>query len=354
LLFRRRKSNKVNYVPAYPEILYTYRQERVILSMHLRTLSLSCREALIAFAATTAFMLVSSPPALADQFLDDVARIDRALKKNPMGVPQAALLSCEGRRDSAIRLYEAGELVRANRSLQFCWRALGISQAAETKAVVVDAPPTMEELQARAAREVEQALLLTPNVENGLQIYRECAACHTPEGWGLASGSVPQLAGQHRKVVIKQLADIRAGHRDNVLMVPYATVEVIGGPQAVADVAGYVGTLEINVENGKGPGKDLEFGESLYQENCARCHGPTGAGDDDAVIPRIQAQHYNYLVRQFEAIRDGERCNADPEMISQIQAFEDRETNAVLDYVSRLEPPEDLQAPPDWKNPDFR
>ena len=45
-------------------------------------------------------------------------------------------------------------------------------------------------------------MLLTPNVANGLEIYRDCASCHKPEGWGLASGTVPQIAGQHHKVVI--------------------------------------------------------------------------------------------------------------------------------------------------------
>jgi hypothetical protein len=40
-------------------------------------------------------------------------------------------------------------------------------------------------------------------------------------------------------------------------------------------------------------------------------------------------------------------------MVAQIQNFEDREIQAALDYISRLEPPEDLQAPPGWSNPDF-
>ncbi len=123
--------------------------------------------------------------------------------------------------------------------------------------------------------------------------------------------------------------------------------------QAVADVAGYIDTLEIGVDNGKGPGRDLELGERLYRENCARCHGATGEGDADSFVPRVQAQHYNYLVTQFQWIREGKRRNANAEMVAQIQGFNELETQAVLDYVSRLEPPSELQAPPDWQNPDF-
>jgi len=169
----------------------------------------------------------------------------------------------------------------------------------------------------------------------------------------MQSGIVPQIAGQHRDVLIKQLADIRAGQRSNRLMVPYASVEAIGGPQAIADVAGYIDTLEISTANGRGPGKDLALGEKLYRENCVGCHGASGEGDNERRIPRIQAQHFNYLVTQFEEIRDGKRRNADPQMVAQIEGFADREIEAVMDYVSRLEPPPELVAPLDWRNPDF-
>jgi cytochrome c553 len=196
-------------------------------------------------------------------------------------------------------------------------------------------------------------LALTPNIEKGLEIYRSCALCHMPEGWGLPGGTVPQIAGQHRTVLIKQLADIRAGNRDSVVMLPYATVEAIGGAQAVADVAGYIDTLEISVENGKGPGRELELGQRIYGENCARCHGATGEGNADESVPRIQAQHYNYLLREFRSIQEGRRKNANAEMVKRIHDVTEPQSLAVLDYVSRLEPPEEMQAPPGWRNPDF-
>jgi len=280
-----------------------------------------------------------------------LARVDAALLKNPSHVLEVARDSCVARRDIAVRLYNAGQYARAERSLRYCFDVLRITE----KPRVVEKPkgPTPEEIQARAARELEEALALTPNVAHGLEIYRSCAGCHLPEGWGLSNGSVPQIAGQHHNVVIKQLADIRAGNRDAFLMLPYASLESIGGTQAVADVAGYIDTLEISVENGKGPGTDLALGEKLYHENCVRCHGEAGAGDGAKFIPRIQAQHYRYLVRQLEWIRDAKRRNANPEMTAQIHDFGERETRAVADYVSRLEPPVDLQAPPGWQNPDF-
>jgi cytochrome c553 len=302
-------------------------------------------------AAAAALALTHSASA---NFEEDLARIDTALKTNPSKVLVQAQQSCMSRRRFAIKLFNNGQEVRAARSLKSCFQLLQISAAApkkkKKKKIVA---PTQAELQAKATREIEQALSLEPDVARGLEIYRECAACHMPEGWGLSNGSVPQIAAQHRSVVIKQLADIRAGNRDNVLMAPYSSAERIGGAQAVADVAGYIDTLEVDVTTGKGSGDDLALGKRLYQENCARCHGPTGEGDSSRFVPRIHAQHFNYLERQFEWIRSGKRRNANPEMVAQIQGFGEREARAVLDYVSRLEPPAEIQAPPGWKNPDF-
>jgi cytochrome c553 len=302
--------------------------------------------------AAASLLSLGAASAFANDFEEKLARVDEALKKNPERVSHHALNSCLRQRNHALRLFDSNQTARAERSLKYCFQVLEISEQGPRRGKE-GAGPSMAEVQAKASREVEQALGLTPNIQRGLEIYRGCADCHKPEGWGMSSGLVPQLAGQRRTVVIKQLADIRAGNRESVLMAPYASVEVIGGAQAVADVAGYIDTLEISTAGGKGAGDDLELGERLYRENCARCHGATGEGDVDAFVPRIQAQHFNYLVRQFQWIRDGKRRNANAEMKAQIDSFEERDTHAVLDYVSRLEPPPELQAPPGWKNPDF-
>jgi cytochrome c553 len=193
--------------------------------------------------------------------------------------------------------------------------------------------PEMEAIQ-----EIEAALALTPDLTNGERIYETCATCHQADGSGIRDGSVPQLAGQHRSVVIKQLADIRAGNRDNPTMFPFAYSARIGGAQAIADVSGYIETLEMSGSTGKGSGDNLALGEQVFVRECVQCHGPRGEGEGGRYIPRIQAQHYAYLERQLEWIRDGRRRNADSTMAEQIRTLSGAETSAVLDYVSRLEP----------------
>ncbi|MDX2477053.1 MAG: cytochrome C, partial [Gammaproteobacteria bacterium] len=80
--------------------------------------------------------------------------------------------------------------------------------------------------------ERDVALGLTPDLENGVDVYEVCAACHLTEGWGTKEGTFPQLAGQLKGVLIKQLADIREGNRDNPTMYPFALPESIGDVQA--------------------------------------------------------------------------------------------------------------------------
>jgi len=203
--------------------------------------------------------------------------------------------------------------------------------------------------------EKDEAMGLKGDPERGRDVYEVCSACHMPEGWGLPDGTFPQLAGQHHNVLVKQLADIRALNRDNPTMYPFALPSQIGGPQSLADVVAYMAKLPMTPANGVGPGTDLEHGKKLYEDNCTRCHGANGEGNDEKFYPRIHGQHFNYIVRQFREIKEGKRRNANPDMVKQVKEFSERDLIAVCDYTSRIKPPAELVAKSaDWKNPDFK
>ena len=208
-----------------------------------------------------------------------------------------------------------------------------------------------------AGGEKDLAMTLEPDLENGLDVYEVCSACHLPEGWGGKDGTFPMLAGQHRNVLIKQMADIRAGNRDNPTMYPFALPRAIGNEQALADVTAYIAKLPMNPDNGKGEWAEgtpeFEKGKKLYDDNCTRCHGANGEGDAEKYYPKIQGQHYNYMLRQFEWIRDGKRRNANPDMVEQIANFSDKDMEMVVNYTSRLKVPKEDLGPLGWENPDF-
>ncbi len=205
----------------------------------------------------------------------------------------------------------------------------------------------------RLDSESESVLQRVPDRANGRAVYQACSICHMPEGWGTPNGAYPQIAGQHRSVLIKQLTDIRSGNRDNPSMYPFTLPEELGGTQAIADVASYIENLGMTRATSKGSGDDLLRGERLYVAYCRECHGERGEGDADRVYPRIQGQHYPYLLRQMAWIKTGKRRNANLRMESVIRLLNEQDLQSVADYISRMLPDEDKRSTGDWSNRDY-
>ncbi len=183
-----------------------------------------------------------------------------------------------------------------------------------------------------------EALHKKGDVKNGKEVYEVCGACHLPSGAGRPDGTFPQLAGQHSTVLIKQMADLRAGLRDNPTMYPFAVTLV--DPQELADAAAYINSLCIPADHGKYDGADaavqIAKGKELYEKECLECHGKTGEGNKDKFYPVIAGQHYKYLLRQMTEIRDGKRRNANPDMVKIIKKYDNQQLVAISAYQSSL------------------
>jgi cytochrome c553 len=189
--------------------------------------------------------------------------------------------------------------------------------------------------------EAVPALALDGRVGDGERAFEMCSHCHLPSAAGRPDGSVPQIAGQHTSVLIKQMSDIREGRRENPIMYPFARTVI--SPQKLADLAAYIETLPIPRQNGKGPGTSLELGRTLYERDCGGCHMPDGRGSARTFVPVLAGQHYEYLLRQIRDLATEWRHNAHPEMNMPISSYTQDEIVAVADYVSRLEWPERQQ-----------
>ncbi len=204
-----------------------------------------------------------------------------------------------------------------------------------------EAPPTA---QARAperpgpASDVIAALALDGDRERGASAYASCGVCHGADGHGRADGTFPQLAGQHRSVLIKQLVDIREGRRHNPVMAPYA--EALIDAQEIADVARYIESLEAPRPE---VGEPDPGGEALYARDCQACHGASGEGNAASFVPRLAGQHEAYLLRQIQTIAGGRRSNAHPAMRTLVADYLDAELRAVVRYAARMRGPDPVR-----------
>ena len=198
-----------------------------------------------------------------------------------------------------------------------------------------------------------EALHKKGDAKAGRDAYEICGACHLPSGAGRPDGTFPQLAGQHTTVLIKQMADIRAGLRDNPTMYPFAIT--LTDPQELADTAAYISGLCIPPDHGKYDSKpgdaaagwkapadaaqQLAQGKDLYEKECKTCHGANGQGDKEKFYPVIAGQHYKYLLRQMTEIRDGKRRNANPDMVKIIKKYDDQQLVAISAYQASMTMP---------------
>ena len=181
---------------------------------------------------------------------------------------------------------------------------------------------------------VAKLLKQEPDLTKGEEAYKGCRGCHKADGSGKADKGYPQLAGQHVSVLIKQMVDVRAGHRENSKMHPFIEEEEVSR-EDLANIAAYLHSLPVP-ETLKGDGTMLEHGEKLFKRDCTECHGDKGEGNAKKFFPNLAIQHYLYLYQETQAIRDHQRGNANTHTIKILQPYSDADLAAVSDYISRL------------------
>ena len=187
---------------------------------------------------------------------------------------------------------------------------------------------------------VQTALDLDGNATNGGATYRaQCAACHGPQAHGDAARGIPNLAGQRRAYIIKQLADFI--ERDRIASEMHKVVKraEVREPQTWADVALYLNGLPPARSVQTGDGKYLSLGEASYAQWCSSCHEEDGRGDDEGLVPSLRNQHYDYLVKETRALAAGHRFNVEPELGRFLSSLETDEIQGLADYMSRMHGP---------------
>jgi cytochrome c553 len=186
--------------------------------------------------------------------------------------------------------------------------------------------------------ELKTALESKGDIKRGEASFDQCVGCHRADASGRVSGAYPRLSGQHATVLMKQIVDIRSGRRSNPKMEPFIGDHVLD-PFQIADVAVFLSGLPIASSNGKGPGNLVVKGKELYEKDCADCHGAKGEGSGPKFFPMVAGQHYRYLLREVNFIRDGDRRNSNPDMVTVIKPYTPGDLEAVADYMASLPAP---------------
>lgn len=135
-----------------------------------------------------------------------------------------------------------------------------------------------------------------------------CITCHGTDGKGLAGGGFPRLAGLPEPYIAKQLADFKAGRRENPVMQPVALSLTEEEVAAVAKA--YAELPKVNIKAGPverplpGSGAWIAL-RGAWERNipeCTLCHGPAGVGVGTA-FPPLAGQSALYIENQLNAWR---------------------------------------------------
>lgn len=184
------------------------------------------------------------------------------------------------------------------------------------------------------------ATLAHPSQESigrGATLAQRCAICHGPTG--ISRADAPNLAGQYRAVIYKELEDFRSGARVNAVMSPFA---VNLSDQDIIDLASYYGYLPrlpaFHPEPQREPTRIVVYGApSRGIAPCGACHGSL---DNKTGSPWLEGQSAAYLKAQLQAFASGERRNdINAQMRNVARAMTPQEIDeAAAYYASR--PPE--------------
>lgn len=166
---------------------------------------------------------------------------------------------------------------------------------------------------------------------------QRCAVCHGDQGQSVAP-DFPRLAGQNANYLYKQLVDFSAGKRKSAVMLDKA--KTLSQEQMYA-VGMYYQSLKPSVTLVVDT-QLAQVGQFVYDRGnphtslpaCVTCHGTAARGTAD--LPRLAGQHPEYLIKQVQAFRSGDRANDNTIMHLIASRVSDMELQAVATYLGGL------------------
>lgn len=189
------------------------------------------------------------------------------------------------------------------------------------------------------AEKVSKVMALHPDRDRGRTLYaKRCSRCHGPQGWGDGFEDIPSLAGQQELYLVTQLEEFATRKRSGSTMHAATATPDVNNPQAMRDLAHFLNSMPVNPDPEHSEDRISAGGGSLYQRNCARCHGSGARGSSMDPVPALAGQHYDYLMIQLKSFAKGHRGQVDSPVIDFGAGLSDEQQSAIADYLSRLTP----------------
>jgi cytochrome c553 len=201
--------------------------------------------------------------------------------------------------------------------------------------------------------------VLAVDLEKGKEINGTCAACHGDDGAGGKKGEYPRIAGLSVKYIESQLKNFRARTRVNIPMFPYTQERELPN-EDIAAIAAYLSGIELSTKMPEFTGQedaltklqiaakvmiipraegDIEAGGELYQKKCASCHAKTGKGR--GMFPMLIGQYTNYLKRQVDLFRKGDRPHDEETVGGVLNGLDEQQIQNVLAYLTSIQEPKE-------------
>lgn len=171
-----------------------------------------------------------------------------------------------------------------------------------------------------------------------------CQGCHGEEGISIAP-NFPNLAGQFQKYTERQVLAFRDGKRTDPMMSDMAAG--VAELQDIKDIAAYyAGKKRMKGAPSSNKALAAKGNAIFYKGNadngvyaCSNCHGENGYGKDaqNNVFPMISGQTKDYLVKQLNDFRSGDRRNDPAGMMGDVaKKMTPAEIDAVAEFVAGM------------------
>jgi len=213
-----------------------------------------------------------------------------------------------------------------HRQLVFIALSVALSLAAHAQSPVV-------------AGVVSKAMALHPNAKRGSALYaKRCSRCHGSDAWGDGFEDIPSLAGQQELYLVTQIVEFATRERSGSTMHEATGTKDVNNPQAIRDLAHFLNSEPANPDPEHSEDKTSAGGESLYQRNCAKCHGTAARGSHVDPIPALAGQHYDYTMIQLKSFARGHRGRVAAPVSNFAAGLSDEDQKSIADYLSRITP----------------